>query len=197
VAGKLAVQSMQSQSLALSVVAFALCPSYDSTETGSLNASTSGLVGEFQFSCLASVPASLSMFLVVVMQLPAVVMILRQPHVHDKSPGTTPVLAQGLFLKSAAYAAVTLFMFGYHVHEKAILVALIPLTVLLRPSCVDGVVGPGFESVRERERWHAVYLQVAAGGVTALLPLLMNVEELALKGDVNAKSLSYHSVCMA
>ena len=122
----------------------------------------------------------------------------------------TPILPLGLFLKTVAYGALTLFLFGYHVHEKAILVTLLPLTLLLSPSNTTTTAtattddktrakhrvysstasqdtgrdpGVGFGASRERELWHAVYLQVAAGGVTALLPLLMHVEELALKGE--------------
>lgn len=93
-----------------------------------------------------------------------------------------PILPYGLFLKTVSYGAMTLFMFGYHVHEKAILVTLLPLTLLLSPSSI-AEPGLGFGTNRERELWHAVFLQVAAGGVTALLPLLMRVEELALKGE--------------
>lgn len=186
VAGKVATRSLHTQSLPLALLAMCLCPSYDSSNSieaggGAGNSATSGLVGDFHFSCVAPVPASVSMMLVMLLLLPAVVVILRQPHVHNQSmPG--PVLPQGLFLKSVAYGAMTLFMCGYHVHEKAILVTILPLTVLLRPSCVRGA-GVGFSSVLERERWHGLYLQVCAGGVTGLLPLLMNVEELALKGE--------------
>ena len=49
---------------------------------GGLHAATSGLVGEFQFSCVPAVPAGVSMLLVVLLQLPAVVLLLRQPHCH-------------------------------------------------------------------------------------------------------------------
>jgi hypothetical protein len=96
------------------------------------------------------------------------------------------VLPYGLFIKTVTYAAMSLFMFGYHVHEKAILVTLLPLTMILSPSNVSGTKGAGggavFSNVLERERWHAVFLQVTAAGVVSLLPLLINPEEQALKG---------------
>lgn len=172
----------------LSAVAFCICPGYDSSgsDAGSgtgAHSATSGLVGDFQFTCVPAVPASFSMLVVVVMTLPLVWKIMFEPHFHSAGTdggGKIPTMRKGLFVKSVVYSAMTLFMFGYHVHEKAILVALVPMTMILAPS--SAVDDSAFANELEKERWHAVYLQVSAAGVTSLLPLLMNREELALKG---------------
>ena len=121
-----------------------------------------------------------------VYQLPGVSMIVFYTCLSSSSlycARFKPALPCGLFFKTVSYAAMTFFIFGYHVHEKAILVTLLPLTMLLTPS-ITKESGLGFKSCRERELWHAVYMQVASGGIAALLPLLMNVEELALKGEM-------------
>ena len=72
----------------LSAVAFCICPGYDSSgsDAGSgtgAHSATSGLVGDFQFTCVPAVPASFSMLVVVVMTLPLVWKIMFEPHFHS------------------------------------------------------------------------------------------------------------------
>lgn len=213
----MAVLSLRWHSPPLSLLSFLLCPAYDgytpSDAAAGVNAATSGLVGDFQFTCVPAVPAGVSMALVLLLLLPAIVLILLQPHHHDHSCSAledgdkdrgcsafTPVLQRGLFLKTVAYGAMTLFMFGYHVHEKAILVVLLPLTLLLQLAPPgesndrrrDRDCERNRDRDRERERWSVVYLQVAGGGVVGVLPLLMRPQELILKGKI----LDCHSLCL-
>jgi alpha-1,3-glucosyltransferase len=64
-----------------------------------------------------------------------------------------------------AYCSFCTFMLSFHVHEKAILTAMIPLT-LLAPSCVELT---------------RLYLRTCAIGLLGLFPLLFQSGELLLK----------------
>lgn len=109
---------------------------------------TSGLVEAHaqQFSLLPEVPPRACALLTLAAMLPLLVMLWRK-----RSDGTGVV-----FLRAVSYASLASFMFGWHVHEKAILVTLVPLTFVATTSHVD------------RQQW---LLLLAAGGA-GLLPLL-------------------------
>ena len=62
--------------------------------------------------------------------------------------------------------SLCMFMLGYHVHEKAILVPLIPLALITSESTCAA----------------SLFLQISAAGLYALLPLFTGSSELPLKG---------------
>uniref|UniRef100_A0A673B1V4 Alpha-1,3-glucosyltransferase n=1 Tax=Sphaeramia orbicularis TaxID=375764 RepID=A0A673B1V4_9TELE len=76
---------------------------------------TGGLVQEFQHSVLPSVSPSVTLVCTLLSILPAVASIWWRPRG-----------AQG-FLRCLLLCALGSFMFGWHVHEKAILIAILPL----------------------------------------------------------------------
>uniref|UniRef100_UPI003AAF2F07 dolichyl pyrophosphate Glc1Man9GlcNAc2 alpha-1,3-glucosyltransferase isoform X8 n=1 Tax=Centroberyx gerrardi TaxID=166262 RepID=UPI003AAF2F07 len=85
---------------------------------------TGGLVQEFQHSVLPSVSPSVTLLCTLLAILPAVLSIWRRPRG-----------ACG-FLRCLVLCALGSFLFGWHVHEKAVLLAILPLSAhgsLLHP----------------------------------------------------------------
>lgn len=72
---------------------------------------------------------------------------------------------QTLFVLSIVYSSISSFMFGYHVHEKAIMTAIIPLIFL------------SFRSLP----FARLFLRLCTVGHFGLLPLLFRPQELLLK----------------
>lgn len=79
--------------------------------------STSGLVQEYEHQFLMSIKPETTFILVGLFTLPLVFKFLRNIGKTDAS----------LFLKGTVLAAFTSFMFGWHVHEKAIIMIILPL----------------------------------------------------------------------
>lgn len=69
------------------------------------------------------------------------------------------------FIHAVVFCALSGFMLGYHVHEKAIMTAIIPLTLLAT-------------NTRQTAR---LFIRTCAFGIFGILPLLFRVEELPLK----------------
>lgn len=84
-----------------------------------INSNTGGLVQEFKHNLLPSVSPAVTFLIVALMMIPCCVKLLS---VKTESPKS--------FLKPLIICTATSFMFGWHVHEKAILMVLIPLQVL-------------------------------------------------------------------
>ncbi|KAG9332991.1 hypothetical protein JZ751_013946 [Albula glossodonta] len=106
---------------------------------------TGGLVQEFQHSVLPSVSPLVT--------LPAVLKIWLRPSG-----------AQG-FLRCVVVCALGSFMFGWHVHEKAVLMAILPLSLLAVESREDA----------------GIFLVLATTGHFSLFPLLFTAPELPIK----------------
>uniref|UniRef100_A0AAY5K2P4 Alpha-1,3-glucosyltransferase n=1 Tax=Esox lucius TaxID=8010 RepID=A0AAY5K2P4_ESOLU len=114
---------------------------------------TGGLVQEFQHSVLPSVSPSATLICTLVSILPAVLSIWRCPRG-----------ARG-FLRCLVVCALCSFMFGWHVHEKAILMAILPLSVLAVESREDA----------------GIFLMLATTGHYSLFPLLFTATEMPTK----------------
>ena len=116
--------------------------------------------------------------------LPAMAMALEGAHLPEPTPVVCAILLfisiiPGLrvasrhptntkLVESVAYVSFCAFMLAYHVHEKAILTALIPLTLLVEPT--------------PRGEYHNVlFWNVSLWGLLGLLPLLFRPIELAIK----------------
>ncbi|XP_065485628.1 probable dolichyl pyrophosphate Glc1Man9GlcNAc2 alpha-1,3-glucosyltransferase isoform X4 [Caloenas nicobarica] len=114
---------------------------------------TGGLVQEFQHTVLPSVTPLVTLICTFVSILPSVFCLWFKP----QGP-------RG-FLQCLVLCALSSFMFGWHVHEKAILLAILPLSLL---------------SV-QRAKDAGIYLILTTTGHFSLFPLLFTPPELPIK----------------
>mmetsp|Transcript_8986 Transcript_8986/g.11921 ORF Transcript_8986/g.11921 Transcript_8986/m.11921 type:complete len:523 (+) Transcript_8986:69-1637(+) len=114
-----------------------------------LASSTGGLVHDLPPAVLPRISPALCMALVILSIVPALVIIWQKP-----KPRT---FAWGLI-----FASLMAFFFGYHVHEKAILTALIPMALL---AC-------------DSQQSKHLFLQFSKFATFAIHPLLPRVETL-------------------
>ncbi|XP_078101103.1 dolichyl pyrophosphate Glc1Man9GlcNAc2 alpha-1,3-glucosyltransferase [Sander vitreus] len=114
---------------------------------------TGGLVQEFEHSVLPSVTPSITLVCTLLSILPAAASIWFRPRG-----------ARG-FLRCLLLCALGSFVFGWHVHEKAILIAILPLSLL---------------AVENRED-AGIFLVLTTTGHYSLFPLLFTPAELPIK----------------
>ncbi|XP_068436437.1 dolichyl pyrophosphate Glc1Man9GlcNAc2 alpha-1,3-glucosyltransferase isoform X2 [Clinocottus analis] len=114
---------------------------------------TGGLVQEFQHSVLPSVTPAATLVCTLLSILPALASIWRRPRG-----------ARG-FLRCLLLCALGSFMFGWHVHEKAILLAILPLSFLAVESREDA----------------GIFLVLTTTGHYSLFPLIFTPAELPIK----------------
>ncbi|XP_051903500.1 probable dolichyl pyrophosphate Glc1Man9GlcNAc2 alpha-1,3-glucosyltransferase [Hippocampus zosterae] len=114
---------------------------------------TGGLVHEFQHSVLPSVTPSITVVCTLLSILPALTSIWRRPRG-----------ARG-FLRCLLLCALASFAFGWHVHEKAILIAILPLSLLAVESRDDA----------------GIFLILSTTGHYSLFPLIFTPAELPIK----------------
>ena len=112
----------------------------------------SGLVQQADFLVLPNVSPVHCATLTLAMWTPILVKLFKQP---------TPQQ----FLRSVTAAAFTSFLIGYHVHEKAILVILVPYALLV------------FSDVQSAKD----YLFLSVLGTYSLFPLLFEPQEFLIK----------------
>uniref|UniRef100_A0A8C5P9H8 Alpha-1,3-glucosyltransferase n=1 Tax=Leptobrachium leishanense TaxID=445787 RepID=A0A8C5P9H8_9ANUR len=122
----------------------------DSVRAGSM---TGGLVQEFEHSVLPSVTPMATLLCTGLSILPSVLCLWFRP----RGP-------RG-FLRCLILCALGSFMFGWHVHEKAILLAILPLSLLAVSSARDA----------------SLFLLLATTGHYSLFPLLFTAQELPIK----------------
>lgn len=89
-----------------------------------LDAPAGGLVGTSSFSVLPNITPAMTLALVILGMTPCLLHTWRHP-----SPSKFPF--------AAAYACLASFLLGFHVHEKAILMATVPLGWLAASTCLD------------------------------------------------------------
>jgi alpha-1,3-glucosyltransferase len=129
-----------------------------SCENRALNAvsSTTGVLGSTStFVYMPSVNASVCLIITIAAMVPAVVSIIRTPE-----PKT--------FLFSMIYCSLCSFMFGYHVHEKAILIPCILSCLALASSGRSVLV-------------QTCFFLLSSFSVLSLLPLFTGAAELPIK----------------
>ncbi|XP_066502804.1 probable dolichyl pyrophosphate Glc1Man9GlcNAc2 alpha-1,3-glucosyltransferase [Hoplias malabaricus] len=114
---------------------------------------TGGLVQEFQHSVLPTVSPLMTLICTLLSILPALFCMWRRPNG-----------VRG-FLHCVVICALGSFMFGWHVHEKAILMAILPLSLLAVQSKEDA----------------RTFLILSTTGHFSLFPLLFTAQELPLK----------------
>nr|XP_020142229.1 probable dolichyl pyrophosphate Glc1Man9GlcNAc2 alpha-1,3-glucosyltransferase isoform X2 [Microcebus murinus] len=114
---------------------------------------TSGLVQQFQHTVLPSVTPLATLICTLVAILPSVFCLWFKP----QGP-------RG-FLRCLILCALSSFMFGWHVHEKAILLAILPMSLLSVGKAGDA----------------SVFLILTTTGHYSLFPLLFTAPELPIK----------------
>uniref|UniRef100_A0A9J8BRH0 Alpha-1,3-glucosyltransferase n=1 Tax=Cyprinus carpio carpio TaxID=630221 RepID=A0A9J8BRH0_CYPCA len=114
---------------------------------------TGGLVQEFQHSVLPSVSPLATLVCTLLSILPALFKIWHRPNG-----------ARG-FLRCLVICALGSFMFGWHVHEKAIMMAILPLSLLAVDSRKDA----------------GIFLMLSVTSHYSLFPLLFTTQELPIK----------------
>ncbi|XP_060551291.1 probable dolichyl pyrophosphate Glc1Man9GlcNAc2 alpha-1,3-glucosyltransferase [Ruditapes philippinarum] len=123
-------------------------------EAGNQSASmTGGLVQEFEHIVLPSIPPLVTFILSAVSMLPALYTLWSRPR-----GGQT-------FLRALTLCAFGSFMFGWHVHEKAVLMIIIPLSLL----AID------------KKKDAQIYLIMSTIGHYSLFPLLFTQFETPIK----------------
>lgn len=122
-------------------------------ESGPQASMTGGLVQEFHHTVLPSVSPSVTLLCTALSLLPAVLWLFCRPHCSVS------------FLRALVLCALSSFLFGWHVHEKAILIAILPLSVLAVQSREDA----------------GIFLILSTTGHYSLFPLIFTTAELPLK----------------
>ncbi|KAM9036250.1 probable dolichyl pyrophosphate Glc1Man9GlcNAc2 alpha-1,3-glucosyltransferase [Sarcophilus harrisii] len=114
---------------------------------------TSGLVQQFQHTVLPSVTPLATLLCTVIAMLPSIFCLWFKP----QGP-------RG-FLRCLIVCALSSFMFGWHVHEKAILLAILPMSLLSVGKPQDA----------------GIYLLLTTTGHYSLFPLLFTAPEFPIK----------------
>jgi alpha-1,3-glucosyltransferase len=86
------------------------------------------------------------------------------------------MINNGKLIQGVVYTSFSAFMLSYHVHEKAILTALLPLAVLVRPTNKSHR-----SSLTQHLYWNLLFIYVNVWGLLGLFPLLFRPVELLLK----------------
>ncbi|KAJ2787023.1 glycosyl transferase [Coemansia interrupta] len=116
---------------------------------------TRGLVGDSAFAVLPDIAPLPTFVLTLVAQIPACAILLSS---NRRSPTR--------FVQSVVLCAYASFLFGWHVHEKAIILVLAPLGLLM--------AAPTRLALR-------MFVVLAVSGYYSLFPLLFGMQELLLK----------------
>jgi alpha-1,3-glucosyltransferase len=113
---------------------------------------TRGLVGDTSFAVLPDIPPRMTFILTLASQIPALIKLFLQPSFPN-------------FLGTLILSAYSSFLFGWHVHEKAILLVILPFTLLC---------------LRDRRHLNA-FRPLAVAGHVSLFPLLFTTPEFPIK----------------
>eukprot|EP00936_MAST-01D_sp_MAST-1D-sp1_P001232 g1232.t1 len=126
---------------------------------------TGGLVQQASFSMLPQISAGTCLLLAILSMIPSLWALW--------SRGRPPARR---FVAVLVHCGMASFMLGYHVHEKAILVPLVPLAVLVVGKHEQQVSDTGFLALARR-----LFLVMGTTGTFALFPLLFGPVECPTK----------------
>ncbi|KAI9096139.1 glycosyl transferase [Phlyctochytrium arcticum] len=134
---------------------------------GSAVGMTRGIVGDTSFVVLPEVQPGHALILTVISQLPVLWKLWRAP---------TP----SNFVTALVFSSYSSFLFGWHVHEKAILMVLIPLALCVQRS----------------ETWAREWFVISSAAVVSLFPLLFKPAEVVAKFAIAGlwSTLAYHTL---
>ncbi|KAF2112593.1 ALG6, ALG8 glycosyltransferase family-domain-containing protein [Lophiotrema nucula] len=117
-----------------------------------VNSVTRGLVGDSSFAVLPDVPPLACFILTLALQIPFLVRLLIKP-------------TWETFIGAVTLCGYASFLFGWHVHEKAILLVIIPFSLI---------------ALRDR-RYFGAFRPLAVAGHVSLFPLLFTAAEFPVK----------------
>lgn len=117
-----------------------------------LRNSTRGIVGDIEFLILPTITPKLSFYLTLFYQVMALIPLFLQPNFYR-------------FIGALTLCGYSSFLFGWHVHEKAILIVIFPITFLV---------------TRDKRLLSPFNLLVSCGYVS-LFPLIYTCEEWLIK----------------
>ncbi|KAJ5758421.1 hypothetical protein N7520_005577 [Penicillium odoratum] len=123
-----------------------------SVQQEALNSVTRGLVGDTSFAILPEVTSQQTFVLTFLFQLVPLVKLWRQPD-------------WDTFVGAITLCGYASFLFGWHVHEKAILLIIIPFSLI---------------ALKDR-RYFSAFRPLAVAGHVSLFPLLFTSAEFPLK----------------
>jgi alpha-1,3-glucosyltransferase len=83
------------------------------------------------------------------------------------------------FMEAVVYSSLCSFMLSYHVHEKAILTAILPMTVLVQP--IHGNNSNNNNNASRPDMHNVLFWNTTVWGLLGLFPLLYRPVELVLK----------------
>jgi len=136
---------------------------------GNMASMTGGLVQEFSHTVLPSVPPLATFILTLLSMLPALVKLWLSPN--------SPVQ----FVRCVVLCAWSSFLFGWHVHEKAVLLVILPLAILAVVSRLEA----------------RYYLLISTIGHFSLFPLLFTPPETFTKVLLHLLHWGLSSVCLS
>lgn len=115
---------------------------------------TAGLVGDSEFSVMPQITPAMTFLLTFIFQLPSLITLWRNPSTFN-------------FQKTLVVCGWIAFMFGWHVHEKAIMTFLVPLALLVLSD--------------DTMKYFSVFFWASLFGNFALFPLLFGAQETPIK----------------
>ncbi|CAK1364893.1 Dolichyl pyrophosphate Glc1Man9GlcNAc2 alpha-1,3-glucosyltransferase [Cercospora beticola] len=121
-------------------------------DADAVNSVTRGLVGDTSFAVLPNIPPRLTFVLTLAAQIPALIKLFAQPTWDN-------------FVATITLCGYASFLFGWHVHEKAILLVIIPFSLL---------------ALKDR-RFLGAFRPLAVAGHVSLFPLLFTALEFPVK----------------
>jgi alpha-1,3-glucosyltransferase len=117
-----------------------------------LKSVTRGLVGDTAFAVLPDISPIACLYLTLLFQLLPLVKLFQSPTWHN-------------FVGAVTLCGYSSFLFGWHVHEKAILLVIIPFSLI---------------ALKDR-RYFGAFKPLAVAGHVALFPLLFTYAEFPIK----------------
>ncbi|KAF9931950.1 glycosyl transferase [Linnemannia zychae] len=146
-------------------------------DESALSATTRGLVGDTTFGVLPTITAQHTLILTVLLQIPCLISVFRKP-TFDR------------FIGSVVLSAFASFLAGWHVHEKAILLCTVPMSVAIAnqigASPNSGVYAGTFSTVEKGSsvltpRDVRAFMIVSLAGYIGLWPLFFTRAETPIK----------------
>ncbi|KAF9106004.1 glycosyl transferase [Mortierella sp. GBA35] len=154
-----------------------------SLDASALSATTRGLVGDTAFGVLPTVTAQHTLILTVLLQIPSLISVFRKP-TFDR------------FVGSVVLSAFASFLAGWHVHEKAILLCTVTMSVAIANQIggsPNSGAGAGALSASEQKgssvltpRDVRAFMIVSLAGYIGLWPLFFTRPETPIKVLITA-----------
>eukprot|EP01134_Creolimax_fragrantissima_P005522 CFRG5522T1 len=142
---------------------FKLCfPSF--INNANARSMTSGVVGEAEFHVMPQIPPIVTVICVLLALMPCLFGLWFAMRAMKPKLGTR-CLRHDMFVRTVALCGLTMFLFGWHVHEKAILTGLLPVILL-------AIRNPNLRKV---------CLILSVSGIYALFPLFCEEREAPIK----------------